>query len=877
MVRIPYEHWNLIKHTPQFWNKYDDNISIDDRELGVMHQAEYADPNNPDPNNLKYFTILPKFLLENHRDVSYHDDILNNAYHEYLNLPDRSRSAEFKFLWDLRPEQVPLINDIVEQKESKGHINGLIIANPGFGKGLPDVYQIPTPKGWTRVGSVQVGDELFDKNGQATKVLGVYPQGLKDIYKITFDDGTQTLCDDEHLWEITFDEDDYFRLQTQLPTAIFQNYKSVLSTKYIDDLFNNWKPNVKMFVELCKPVNFKNPKHLMIPARVKGCFVSKEFGYNVSHEKKVQNFNLTKNYQAIKLNDYISDTYKFASIEERKELIANIFEDNCFSCKSKIMAQSILEVCQSLGIYHYPIDTIKYYDEEEEIVTERYLIVINPDIKRKRIESIELQQYQLKTTCFAVDNEDKLFLCNNYTVTHNTASSIKIAEMIGKQACVVVPNDILEKQWVESIVKSTNLTYDDIGVIQGSDFERLNKIDTYNKPICIVKVQSLLSQLKSYNMQSLYDLYSRFGIVFYDEVHTSGSAESYAKTSFIFETKNIIGLTATPYVKGINKFLLLNGIGDVIHHSDHQNLIADCHMHHVWMEFTEYEINRLRSMFQLDYVMFMATLNSILETKQGYFDYLAQWTIYYLSQGRKVAILFNNNKLITKMGATLKAFGYGDSYGILIGETDGKKKKYPEYITEEDYDHFRFHYTKCFAKKKKIPDFKEFIYDRDSEPHIKKFKFTSTQREMIVEMNNYFDAFNEKKIEIRTVSNTMTDRQIQGLKPVTMSNFTLLKAGYDDISLSVALFGSLVIGKITVNQTIGRITRLCEGKPQPHAHFFFPWIYTQFNPTNHFILTNNIKMQFPTTKFTYENFPKEEKAPAIDTTLPSFMTLPAMV
>ena len=114
-------------------------------------------------------------------------------------------------------------------------------------------------------------------------------------------------------------------------------------------------------------------------------------------------------------------------------------------------------------------------------------------------------------------------------------------------------------------------------------------------------------------------------------------------------------------------------------------------------------------------------------------------------------------------------------------------------------------------------------------------------------------------IKIEKVENILTDRQIQGQKPVTMSNFILLKAGYDDTELSVALFGSLVIGKITVNQTIGRITRLHDGKETPQAHFFFPWIYTQFLPQNHFILTNNIKIQYPTTRFSYENFPRAEK------------------
>ena len=140
-----------------------------------------------------------------------------------------------------------------------------------------------------------------------------------------------------------------------------------------------------------------------------------------------------------------------------------------------------------------------------------------------------------------------------------------------------------------------------------------------------------------------------------------------------------------------------------------------------------------------------------------------------------------------------------------------------------------------------------------------KFKFTKKQLELVNDVNDYIIRSGQQRlIDIKKTDIQKTDRDLNGEKQIILSNFKLLSAGYDNTELSVAIFGSLVIGKVTVNQTIGRITRIHKDKPIPQAHFMFPWIYTQMFPNNHYVLTNNIKAQFPTTKFTYENFPKKE-------------------
>jgi len=852
MIKIPYAKWELIKHTPEFWAKYDDNISHEDRELGVIHYSEYADINNPDPNNLNYYTTLPKFLLENYKDIAFHDDTLSDALAEFRETKDESLSSNFIFEWDLREEQKPLIQDVLNKYQTNGYVNGLIVANPGFGKGLVETDSLPTPDGWLKVANVKVGDNLIDKHGNITKVLGIFPQGPKDIYKVNFCNGTFVMCDDEHLWEVSNEANVY----------------SVENTKQLVELLKNDTYNV----DLCGEVKLNNNKPFHMSPVIKGCFISSRFGYDVPSEKINIDNNLLQHYHTIKINDRIPEKFLFDTIENRKELLDSIMFNNEFKCISRGIADDILHLIQSLGIYHEVCKKTIHFDQSTEEMIEFYHIKINNTKCKKQIVSIELQLMKRNTICFSVDNEEQLFLCKDFTVTHNTASSIKIASLLKKQTLIVVPNDLLEKQWADSIVKSTNLTYDDIGIIQGSDIAKLNKKNTYLKEIAIVKVQSLLSQLKTFNIDSLESLYSRYGVVFYDECHTSGSAESYAKTSFLFKTKNIIGLTATPYVKGINKFLLNNGIGPVIHHSDHQNLIADVHMHNVHIEFTEFELNRLR-MIMNDYILFMATLNNILESKQSYFDYLCQWAKYYHSQGRSIVILFSNNKLISKMADTLKAHGLKDEYGILIGKTDGEVKKFPKYMIEEDYTKFQKYYLTIYPKKKKTIILKEFTYKEDECAIFKKYKLTKKQLNELELVNAYLRDNSIEEIVLKEVGYIQNDRDINAEFPIILSNFKLLSAGADYPKLSVAIFGSLVIGKINVNQTIGRITRLFKGKPTPKAHFMFPSVYIQYFKTNHFVLTNNIKVQYPTTHFTYENFPREEKKTYSMPIMPAMATM----
>jgi phosphate starvation-inducible PhoH-like protein len=75
------------------------------------------------------------------------------------------------------------------------------------GRAQPVFTNVLTPDGWRPIGDVQVGDLVIGSNGEPTPVLGVYPQGEKDVYRVTAQDGAWTLCCGEHLWTVRTRDD----------------------------------------------------------------------------------------------------------------------------------------------------------------------------------------------------------------------------------------------------------------------------------------------------------------------------------------------------------------------------------------------------------------------------------------------------------------------------------------------------------------------------------------------------------------------------------------------------------------------------------------------------------------------------------------------
>jgi phosphate starvation-inducible protein PhoH and related proteins len=75
------------------------------------------------------------------------------------------------------------------------------------GRSHPVDTPVLTPDGFRPIGSLTVGDLVIGSDGKPTPVIGVYPQGEKDIYRLTAQDGASTLCSGDHLWAVATDDD----------------------------------------------------------------------------------------------------------------------------------------------------------------------------------------------------------------------------------------------------------------------------------------------------------------------------------------------------------------------------------------------------------------------------------------------------------------------------------------------------------------------------------------------------------------------------------------------------------------------------------------------------------------------------------------------
>lgn len=114
--------------------------------------------------------------------------------------------------------------------------------------------KVLTVNGFKAMSELEVGDRIVDPYGQDSKVTGIYPKGVRDIYNVTTIDGEVTTACYQHLWEIHFDEtksvmdtlqvkDRLARgLETRVPVLISDSefisdtakllFKSILSVEY---------------------------------------------------------------------------------------------------------------------------------------------------------------------------------------------------------------------------------------------------------------------------------------------------------------------------------------------------------------------------------------------------------------------------------------------------------------------------------------------------------------------------------------------------------------------------------------------------------------------------------------------------------------------
>jgi replicative DNA helicase len=82
----------------------------------------------------------------------------------------------------------------------------VLAARPSMGKAQPLSASVKTGGGWKPMGELEVGDAIASVDGRPNVVTGIFPQGVKQTYTVTFSDGRSTRCCREHLWRVMYRE-----------------------------------------------------------------------------------------------------------------------------------------------------------------------------------------------------------------------------------------------------------------------------------------------------------------------------------------------------------------------------------------------------------------------------------------------------------------------------------------------------------------------------------------------------------------------------------------------------------------------------------------------------------------------------------------------
>jgi len=149
-----------------------------------------------------------------------------------------------EYLLDNKVNRIIITRPVLEAGEKIGYLPGP----------QPLDAKILTPSGWVLMRDIKIGDMVISRDGLPTKVTGVFPKGIKQVYKITTTDGRTTECCADHLWF------------TQTASDKKKKQKgSVKTTKEIATSLLNDKNKINHFLPRNEPVHF-NQQDLPMPA-----------------------------------------------------------------------------------------------------------------------------------------------------------------------------------------------------------------------------------------------------------------------------------------------------------------------------------------------------------------------------------------------------------------------------------------------------------------------------------------------------------------------------------------------------------------------------------------------------------------------------------
>ena len=377
-----------------------------------------------------------------------------------------------------------IIGKHLQNKETRFKPLMLAVASGhGIGKAQPKDLLLHTPDGLRKWGDIKSGDFLFDENGNCVKVKSIYEQGFIPVYKIKFDDGSETFACSDHLWNVRG------RKERRNKKEGWRTLKTSELIKYGIKRSNGVSLAKQWEIPMQGPAQFPTKKVPISPYML-GVWLgdgSRNRGGITSIDSEVidriicTGETAKKNYHqswgiknlAARLKDMgILDKYSYQKsvpvlylendVETRSEVLRGLLDTDgevnkggttIFSSTSNALAKDVVWLVRSLGGKAMMQPSIKkpYYkdgDGNKKLGRDCWRITIQMPagfqsfyIKRKQerikpiehrylarwIESISLIG-DMDSMCVKVESETGLYLTNDFIVTHNTALVAMIAD-----------------------------------------------------------------------------------------------------------------------------------------------------------------------------------------------------------------------------------------------------------------------------------------------------------------------------------------------------------------------------------------------------------------------------------------------------------------
>lgn len=405
-------------------------------------------------------------------------------------------------------------------------MNGLILAAAaGSGKAQPLDSFIKVPGGWDKMGNMKVGSIVTAKDGTPSKVLGVFPQGKKEIFKLTFADGRSAEACADHLWRITRQSRTNQHMVEIVTTAKIQEYLNGWLGKriYIDLVDSEISEDVELPIDPyifgallgdgCfrhRGLSITNPEQFIIDeiskALPSGIALTKRtttdlcdsYGF-VSTDTVENPFKNTLRelelFNKLSSEKHIPEKYLMASTRQRLALLQGLMDTDgtaddkgtcSFSTTSPELAESVTYLVRSLGGIaklslkkpSYTYNGIKKSGKLAYQINIRYKkpsdLFRLPKKKERakddgqycehlklRIDSIQSIGFK-EAQCISIDNPEHLYVTDGFVVTHNTFTSIALAECLESDHVIVVsPQRALHIVWEKTILEvfKTPVTY----------------------------------------------------------------------------------------------------------------------------------------------------------------------------------------------------------------------------------------------------------------------------------------------------------------------------------------------------------------------------------------------------------------------------------